>query len=114
MNSRTVPLGASSIAVQALRVLVVEGPDAGKAKTSSSGETLGVGTADDNQLVLTDRAVSRFHVELSPTEEGVRVVDCGSTNGTRVGRTIVERATFPLDTTIRIGKTSLKLEAAGE
>jgi DNA-binding NtrC family response regulator len=113
MDSRTVPLGASSLAVQALRVLAIDGPDEGKGATST-GDALRVGTAEDNHLVLTDRAVSRVHLELSPSEEGVRVVDCSSTNGTRVGSTIIERATVPLETTIRLGRTSLKLTAAGE
>jgi pSer/pThr/pTyr-binding forkhead associated (FHA) protein len=41
-------------------------------------DELAVGTADGNDLVLTDDSVSRYHLELSRGRPGVRIVDRGS------------------------------------
>jgi len=68
--------------IKSLRVEVLEGPDAG-ASASSESESLSVGTASGNDLVLGDPTVSRFHLELSRGEDGILVADNGSTNGTR-------------------------------
>src|SRR6185436_3744237 len=90
----TTPHGEVGIAlpVRTLRVDVIEGPDAGAAH-ASAGEALTIGTARGNDLVLTDDTVSRYHVELSRGRGGVRVVDCGSTNGTYAGGVGLESGT---------------------
>ena len=70
---------------------------------------LSVGTAADNDLVLSDRTVSRYHLEVSALAEGILVTDLGSRNGTFMGEVRLERATVPLGTSIRIGNTVLQL-----
>src|SRR5438552_3794295 len=94
--------------VRALRVEVTEGPDAGRTVTAN-GETLRVGSADGNDLVLTDPTVSRYHVEMTLEEGRVRLVDPGSTNGTFLGAARIERAFVGPGTVVRVGKTSLKV-----
>lgn len=94
-------------AVPCLHVTVLEGPDRGVELTSS--ETLSVGSADGNDLTLHDDAVSRFHVELARQDSGVLVVDQGSSNGTWLGETRLERATVPPSSQITIGETRLRL-----
>ena len=64
-----------------MRVEVVEGPDKGVV-LETRDETLTVGTADDNVLVLHDPLVSRYHLRVSASAEGLRLVDSGSSNGT--------------------------------
>ena len=63
---------------------VVEGPDKGTRfafdSTRPSGVLVGQSAACD--VRLTDRQVSRRHVELDVTEKGLRLVDLDSTNGT--------------------------------
>ena len=49
--------------VQQFRLLVTQGPDAGKSKFSS-GERTVIGTDDTADLKLDDPTVSHFHVEL--------------------------------------------------
>jgi DNA-binding NtrC family response regulator len=85
---------------------VIEGGDAG---TQVSGERIGVGTAEDNTLVLHDRAVSRYHLELEASEDGLRLRDVGSTNGTIFSGARIERAIVPPGAVIRIGGTTLRL-----
>lgn len=66
------------------RLRVVAGPDVGIEKVSENGEFY-VGLAPGNQLVLTDRAVSRHHCCISATNDGFLLRDLGSRNGTMLG-----------------------------
>jgi DNA-binding NtrC family response regulator len=97
------------VPVRSLRVEVLEGPDVGATKVSES-ETLTVGTADGNDLVLTDKTVSRFHLELRRGEDGIQVVDHGSTNGTGYEKARIERATVASGATLVLGKTRLTVD----
>lgn len=101
--------------VHKLRVRVDSGLEAGAACAPSTedGATITVGTATDNALVLTDAAVSRYHLELRRTPHGVEVIDLGSRNGTWVSGIRITRATVPAGTQLRIGDTTLTLEDAG-
>jgi DNA-binding NtrC family response regulator len=95
-----------ALPVRLLRVDVIRGPDEGKSAVAS-GETLSVGSADGNDLVLTDPTVSGFHLELKRRRDGVLVVDLESTNGTFVGDARIERAVLARDARLRVGRTTL-------
>ena len=95
-----------SVTIDTLRVEVSEGPDAGKTFIADS-ERLTIGTANGNDLALTDPTVSRFHVELVHTHDGVVVIDHGSTNGTFVGDVRVQHAVVPRHATIRLGASTI-------
>jgi len=56
--------------------------DAGMPQVSLASSPVRVGRAADNDLVLTDPEVSRYHARLEADGEGWRAVDLGSTNGT--------------------------------
>src|SRR2546430_2126598 len=58
--------------VHKLRATVKSGPDAGATCTPDDDAPLTIGTSADNALVLTDPAVSHYHVEL---RAGVAVAD---------------------------------------
>jgi len=49
-----------------------------------STTSISVGRSAENDLVLQESRVSRRHAEIRKTEEGVLLVDQGSTNGTRL------------------------------
>src|SRR5262245_57585735 len=88
------------------RVTVTDGPDLGLESTADGSE-FAIGTAEGNQLVLKDPAVSRHHCVITATEHGFHLRDLDSTNGTflsgyRVGSAYLEHAA-PL----RIGTSSL-------
>ncbi|MBL9017319.1 MAG: sigma 54-dependent Fis family transcriptional regulator [Myxococcales bacterium] len=99
--------------VHRLRVAVEAGPDAGAQLAPEDAASLAIGTAEDNALVLTDPAVSRYHLELRRTSAGVQVTDLGSRNGTWAGGIRLERAIVPAGTRLKIGDTTLALEDAG-
>ena len=96
-----------------VRVAVVRGPDTGSS-VDVAGETVKVGTGEDNQLVLTDDTVSRAHCELEPVAGGMRVRDTGSTNGVFAGAVRVHDAVLPFDSHLTLGDTELALTALAE
>ena len=93
-----------------VRVEVVRGPDAGRS-VDVAGQSVKVGTAEDNQLVLSDDSVSRAHCELEPVAGGMRVRDLGSTNGVFAGEARLYDAVVPFDSRLRLGDTELALSA---
>ncbi len=103
--SRDVP----GVPVRSLRVEVVEGPDLGRVSVSPA-ETLTVGTAEGNDLVLGDRTVSRFHLELARGEDGIEVRDLGSTNGTGYERARLSRAWVPPGAVLSLGHTRVRVD----
>jgi transcriptional regulator with PAS, ATPase and Fis domain len=96
-----------------IRIEVTAGPDRG-ASLDVAGQTVHVGTADDNDLALTDDMVSRHHCELEPVEDGVRVRDAGSTNGVFAAAVRVYDAILPTGSRLKVGDTELALVALGE
>ena len=111
MTDRTVPIEQTGRLVRALRVEVVAGPDAGK-KLVSSSDSVSVGVAEGNDLVVTDKTVSRFHMELRRRGGKISAADLGSTNGTRVGSATLVASSAVVDpgTVLSIGATSLRVD----
>ena len=81
--------------VHRLSIAVARGHDAGKLVECEVGHVASVGTAADNDLVLNDDAVSRYHLELAVGPDGIAVRDLGSTNGTFAGNVRVRDAVVP-------------------
>ncbi len=102
-----------SFAVRAATLVVVDGPDRGTRLALGPGTTH-IGTAPGNQLRLTDPTVSRMHAELVLRRDGIRITDSGSKNGTYVDGTRVRDADVAPGATIRVGATSLRLEAGDD
>lgn len=91
-------------------LVVVDGPDRGKVfplRRSSAS----VGRARDNDVVLDDSRVSRWHVRLTRAGHRYRVEDLGSANGTRRGEGDPLRAPLLVGPheQLRIGRTTLEL-----
>lgn len=88
----------------------VDGPDLGLAFPLSS-RTVTVGKGRDCDVVLTDSAVSKKHMELTLVGHSVRVKDLGSTNGTWIGKTKVIESLVPTGSVVFVGRTRLHLRA---
>lgn len=72
-----------------LRVEVHAGPLAGKG-FPIKGDSIKFGRAPDNDLVLDDAQVSRYHARLYKQDNEVILEDLGSTNGTMVNGKLIE------------------------
>ncbi len=105
VEDETARATAHGFPVQTVRVVVAGGGGV------AEGESVSVGTAQDNRIVLADRAVSRYHLEISATTRGIRVRDLGSTNGTFLGTTRIESAEVRPGTSLRVGDAVLSVEA---
>lgn len=66
------------------RLVITSGKDSGHELVLEPGKTYTVGRAIDNDLVLTDIAVSRKHFDLRYADGAWMIVDRGSGNGTLV------------------------------
>jgi DNA-binding NtrC family response regulator len=104
----TTPQEPRGLPIRTLRVDVIEGPDAGKSLVATA-DTIAIGTAVDNDLVLSDDNVSRYHVELARGAAGFRITDCGSTNGTFAHGIRLATAEAPAGSVLEIGRSKLKV-----
>src|SRR5262245_46638366 len=86
---------------------VTDGPDSGRTYVSSEART-SIGSDPLNQLVLTDRWVSRFHCEIVVDKFGPRLRDLDSRNGTAVEGLEVRDVYLRDGIVIRIGMSGLK------
>src|SRR5262245_15032903 len=91
------------------RVRVISGPDQGKSVTSE-GDELSIGLAPGNELILTDRAVSRHHCSITATPDGFLLSDLGSRNGTTLAGCRVRAAYLRPGAAIGIGSSQLLFE----
>ena len=108
-SSATEPADGERVIVPArLRLLVLSGPDQGKQLDLEAG-SYRVGKAPESSLVLTDRKVSRRHVELEVRADGVLVRDLGSRNGSFHQGARFTQVTVGAGAVIRVGDSELKL-----
>ena len=102
-----------SASIEQLRVVVIEGPDAGKSFELDAGAPtrLLVGTSPACFIKLSDSTVSRRHAAFEPTPRGAyRLNDLGSTNGTVVDGVRVGEAFVRGGEIVRFGSTTVRLE----
>ena len=71
-----------------------------------------VGSGSSNDLVVDHPTVSRTHLEIELAPGGVRVVDQGSTNGTRYQGARVEQVMVPIGAALLLGGAELRIEPA--
>ncbi|MBK7584010.1 MAG: sigma 54-dependent Fis family transcriptional regulator [Myxococcales bacterium] len=78
------------------------------------GDVLRIGSHPSNDVVLDDRTVSRFHLQLTRGEQGWVVSDSGSMNGTCVNGVRVRDADLPRPSCrIEIGDSVLRVQELG-
>jgi transcriptional regulator with GAF, ATPase, and Fis domain len=116
--------GGTSITEPRLRAEVLQVPrlelcverEAGKPAGRSmvlDGEFIRVGSHPSNDLVLADRAVSRFHCILERVGAAFRLTDVGSLNGTSIAGVRVRDADTVLpECRIEIGESTVRIRDA--
>ena len=93
---------------EGLRLVVVAGPDRGRELVLTRG-TYFVGKADGCDLVLSDGAVSRRHLQLQVLREGVALRDLESKNGSFMGGARLTEVVVGAGALITVGETTLRL-----
>ena len=76
-----------------------------------NGATTRIGRLDDNDIVLDDDDVSRYHAMITDTGTGFVITDLRSTNGVQVRRRQIQvNATLADGDQIRIGRCEFVFE----
>jgi DNA-binding NtrC family response regulator len=110
---QTVSRADRTISVDCIELELVSGPDAGlRSRLPLAAVT--IGTAPDNDVVLTDRTVSRYHAEIKVTSEGVLVRDLGSTNGSFSNDLRVVEAYVEPSARLSLGKSEIQIQRTTE
>jgi transcriptional regulator with PAS, ATPase and Fis domain len=94
------------------QLVVIEGPDMGRAMAIGRGLT--VGSAAGCGLVLTDERVSQRHLEVAPDGARWLVRDLDSTNGTHYEGSLIKEAHVPAGATLKVGHSFLRIQAQPE
>lgn len=101
----------SPVQLKTIELRVVSGPDGGLWKNFSL-PTVRVGRGADNDFILTDHRVSRLHLELRTTPEGVVLRDLWSANGTFINSRPVTEAYLGPETLCDLGDSRLSVHYA--
>lgn len=86
-----------------------------KTKDNAFQRRITIGRTGNNDIVLDDASVSRFHAWIEQVEQEWRIVDAGSRNGSTIGgRKVPPKATAVLSNglSLRIGSLSLTFYTA--
>jgi DNA-binding NtrC family response regulator len=77
-------------------------------------EEIRIGSMDDNDIVLSDDTVSRYHCKIIQDDTSYILIDNASTNGTFVNKVRVREAFLKPGCTVGIGQSMLKFNAREE
>jgi pSer/pThr/pTyr-binding forkhead associated (FHA) protein len=93
----------SGVAAGTAMLIVRRGPSEGTSFVLE-GELTTIGRSDESDLLLDDVTVSRRHAEVTRTDEGWRLRDVGSLNGTYVNRERIDSVLLAGGDEVQIGK----------
>ncbi len=102
-------LGGFKLRSHKIHIDVLSGPDAGQVAVLPGPEAL-IGSGRECDLTLRDDTVSHNHMRVRIDLNEIRIVDCGSRNGTIVDGLRVADAFARPDSSIVLGATTLRLQ----
>jgi serine/threonine protein kinase len=95
------------------QLVVIAGPDRGRAFPLKPGDTLLVGRSKATETRLTDPHVSRVHCQVEVEGDRVVVIDHESGGGTFVNGKKVTRQELQVGDVVKIGDTELRFQGEG-
>ncbi len=96
-----------SLRLRRCKLLVREGEEEREVTFEAKSE-IAVGAMDDNDLVLRDETVSRYHCKIIQEGESYVLHDLDSTNGSFINRVRIREAFLKPNCTISLGKSNIK------
>lgn len=114
-TQRTLPVTGAMSARQAARgwLDVEHGAEPGR-RIAVTATPVMIGRSRDSDLCIPHDTVSRQHCAVWHDEDGFRIRDLGSTNGTRVNDAVVQEAALRDGDCIVLGETVLRFGCGGE
>jgi hypothetical protein len=92
------------------RLVVIAGPDKGKAWVLPAGETVLIGRSKATETRLSDPHVSRVHCQIQVEDDKILLSDFESAGGTFVNNRKIHQQEITPGDTIRIGETQLRYQ----
>ncbi len=77
-------------------------------------EEIRIGSMDDNDVVISDDTVSRYHCRIVQEDTGYVLIDQRSTNGTFINKVRVREAFIKPGSTVSVGQSQLRFNAREE
>ncbi|MBX3273587.1 MAG: FHA domain-containing protein [Sandaracinaceae bacterium] len=95
--------------------LVMITPPAPGAEFSLTSDRVRIGRAEDLDIWINHRSISREHAEIQKEPDGnLRLIDLGSANGVRVNGEDVQNALLTAGDVVELGQVRFRFVAAGE
>lgn len=101
------------VSLRKCQLVVTEGPNRGK-KLPLNKSLTKIGKRETNDFVLTDKTVSRNHIEIEYAADSFLLRDLGSTNGTYLNGSKMKEAYLSPGDIIKIGGTLIEFVAYDE
>lgn len=98
---------AASRHLRKSKLVITSGPDGGRKEVELTKAKVTGGRSIINDIHINDKAVSGTHFEIISDDEGYRLVDVGSTNGTYVSDLRVREVYLKPGTKFRVGHTDM-------
>jgi hypothetical protein len=93
--------------------LVIQEQELPERKYEIKGPVTSIGTSDDNDVVLADKAVSRHHAKIRIEGPKYFVYDLASTNGTKVNERKITKKSVKEGDSIEMGHTTMTFVTEG-
>ena len=97
-----------------LRRCILQGVDDPTQEWVFDREEIRIGSMEDNDVVLNDDTVSRYHCKIVQDDTGYILVDNHSTNGTFINKVRVREAYLKPGCTVAVGQSLLRFNAREE
>jgi DNA-binding NtrC family response regulator len=101
------------VSLRKCQLVVVDGQNRGKKLTLNKNITR-VGKRENNDLIVSDKTVSREHLEIEYTADSFLLRDLGSTNGTFLNGSRVKEVYLSPGDLIKVGNTTMEFVAFDE
>jgi len=94
--------------------LLMESPDGTPVEYIFDQPAVSIGAMDDNDVVVEDDTVSRYHCRIVQEPDAYVIHDNGSTNGTFVNRVRIREAFLKPGCTFTVGRTDIRFQSLDE
>ena len=93
-------------------VTITSGPDNGRTFPIDMGRSLSIGRGQASDTQINDPRMSRVHCRIEWEGSGLRLVDAGSSSGTRVDGQVIDSVPLKVGQSFSAGESTLRLDAA--
>ncbi|MEL7338822.1 MAG: serine/threonine-protein kinase, partial [Planctomycetota bacterium] len=96
------------------QVTITSGPDNGRTFPVDAGRSLSIGRGQASDTQINDPRMSRVHCRIEWEGGGLRLVDAGSSSGTRVDGQVIDSVPLKVGQSFSAGESTLRLDAASQ